>query len=370
LLCKFLNDLSVELRSHNDSSAYPDVIAFAFWCRKANIAKLKTDFKNGETRLGLGVVLHITPSNVPVNFAFSFVFGLLSGNANIVRVPSKPFPQIGIICEAIDKLFAANKYKEIKAMTSFIKYEQNDEITGMFSANCNARMIWGGDVTIKNVRKLPIPERCVDIAFSDRYSLCVIDTLSIVKLDKDKLLKLSENFYNDTYLMDQNACSSPHLIVWKGKGNEELKESFWKAVHNTVKEKYQLADINVIDKYTLLCKDAIELKGIRSFKKHDNLVYRIQLEKVSDNIHSVRGKFGHFYEYETDDINSITHIINSKYQTLTYFGVNKLELLNFVVKNRLPGVDRIVPVGKALEMDIIWDGYDIVRSLSRNIEVK
>jgi hypothetical protein len=47
-----------------------------------------------------------------------------------------------------------------------------------------------------------------------------------------------------------------------------------------------------------------------------------------------------------------------------------LELLNFVVKNRLSGIDRIVPVGKALEMDIIWDGYDIVRSLSRNIEVK
>ena len=37
LLCKFLNDLSVELRSRDESSAYPDVIAFAFWCRKANI---------------------------------------------------------------------------------------------------------------------------------------------------------------------------------------------------------------------------------------------------------------------------------------------------------------------------------------------
>ena len=32
LLCKFLNDLSIELRSSNESSAYPDVIAFAFWC--------------------------------------------------------------------------------------------------------------------------------------------------------------------------------------------------------------------------------------------------------------------------------------------------------------------------------------------------
>jgi hypothetical protein len=221
LLCEFLNDLSAELRSCSEAFAHSDVIAFAFWCRKANIAKLKTDFKNGEARLGLGVVFHITPSNVPVNFAFSFVFGLLSGNANIVRVPSKSFPQIGIICAAVDRLFAFNKYRSIKAMTAFVRYEKNDKITGKFSAKCNARIIWGGDVTIRNIRKIAsVPERCVDIAFSDRYSLCVIDAPSVIKLDETGLIRLSERFYNDTYLMDQNACSSPHLIVWQGVEKE------------------------------------------------------------------------------------------------------------------------------------------------------
>ena len=72
LLCEFLNDLSSELRSSGESSIYTDVMSFAFWCRKANITKLKKVFDNEETRLGLGVVFHITPSNVPVNFAFSF----------------------------------------------------------------------------------------------------------------------------------------------------------------------------------------------------------------------------------------------------------------------------------------------------------
>ena len=199
LLCEFLNDLSTELRSSGESSVYTDVMAFAFWCRKANIAKLKTDFKNGEDRLGLGVVFHVTPSNVPVNFAFSFVFGLLSGYANIVRVPSKSFPQIGIICATINRLFAADKYRDIKAMTAFIRYEQNDEITSMFSASCNARLIWGGDSTIRNIRKSSISERCVDIAFADRYSICVMDGPSVIKLGEAELVRLSEKFYNDTY---------------------------------------------------------------------------------------------------------------------------------------------------------------------------
>jgi hypothetical protein len=369
LLCEFLNDLSAELKSCGGSSTYPDIMAFAFWCRKANITKLKADFEDGKARLGRGLVLHITPSNVPINFAFSFVFGLLSGNANIVRIPSKPFPQIGIICEAIDRLFDSDKYREIKAMTAFVRYEQNDEITGSFSEDCNARIIWGGDAAIRNIRKLPISERCVDIAFSDRYSFCVIDALSVIKLDEAELTRLSERFYNDTYLMDQNACSSPHLIIWLGEGKEAAKERFWKAVYHTVGERYQLAAVNAIDKYTMLCRNAIEINNISSVKKYGNYVYRIAIDSVLDNMDNLRGRFGYFYEYDTDDINGIAHIINNKYQTLTYFGVNKSRLLDFVMNNRLMGIDRIVPIGKALDIGVIWDGYDIVKSLSRVIDV-
>ena len=62
-------------------------------------------------------------------------------------------------------------------------------------------------------------------------------------------------------------------------------------------------------------------------------------------------------------------IINSKYQTVTYFGFDKSILRDFVINNSLLGVDRIVPVGAALEMGAVWDGYDIVRTLSRVIDV-
>ena len=255
-------------------------------------------------------------------------------------------------------------------MSSFIRYEQNDEITGMYSLKCNARIIWGGDIAIRNIRKLTIPERCVDIAFSDRYSICVINASSIIKLGKAELIRLSESFYNDTYLMDQNACSSPHLIIWMGSQKEMAKEKFWSAVSHTARQKYQLSAISAIDKYTMLCQNAIDLNNISSFKKDSNYLYRIGIEKVINNTESLRGKFGYFFEYDTNDMNSISHIINAKYQTLTYFGINKSELLNFVVNNRFSGIDRIVPIGKALDMDIIWDGYDIVRTLSRIIEVK
>ena len=370
LVCEFLDDLSSNLRASKAADDYPDIMALAFWCRRANLTKLKTSFDGREARLGLGLVFHITPTNVPVNFAFSFILGLLSGNANIVKVPSKPFPQIDIICAAINRLFEDSKYSKIKTMTAFIKYDDINEITSMFSANCNARIIWGGDKTIQNIRQLPIPVRGREIAFSDRYSFCVIDAPSVMKLEEAELGRLAERFYNDTYLMDQNACSSPHLVVWLGEEKAAAKERFWTALHGIAAEKYQLAAVNAVDKYTLLCHNAIELDNVNCITRHSNSVYRVALDSLPDNMDALRGKCGYFYEHDASDINSIARIVNTKYQTLTYFGVEKSQFLKFVVNNRLLGIDRIVPIGRALDIDLIWDGYDIVKTLSRIIDVR
>ena len=43
---------------------------------------------------------------------------------------------------------------------------------------------------------------------------------------------------------------------------------------------------------------------------------------------------------------------------------------NDLLECKYLGVDRVIPVGQALEIDLIWDGYDIIRSLSRTINVR
>ena len=54
---------------------------------------------------------------------------------------------------------------------------------------------------------------------------------------------------------------------------------------------------------------------------------------------------------------------------MAYFGFSQNELKSFILKNNLFGIDRIVPIGKALEIDIVWDGYEVVKNLSRVIIV-
>ncbi len=109
----FLDDLSRVLRGNVAARQFPDIQTFAFWIRKANFHQLKERADKRYQRIGRGLVFHIAPSNVPINFAYSLVFGMMSGNANIIRVSSTSFPQVDIICQCIDEMLK-NKYKELQ----------------------------------------------------------------------------------------------------------------------------------------------------------------------------------------------------------------------------------------------------------------
>ena len=91
------------------------------------------------------------------------------------------------------------------------------KVTGYYSSICNARVIWGGNKTINNLRSVPIPANAKEIVFSDKYSICIINSDKLNKLKNTEIKKIAEKFYNDTFLFDQNACSSPHLILWLAK---------------------------------------------------------------------------------------------------------------------------------------------------------
>ncbi len=84
----------------------------------------------------------------------------------------------------------------------------------------------------------------------------------------------------------------------------------------------------------------------------------------------LRGRFGLFYEYSASSLEQLAPAVGTKFQTLTYFGFDKEHLAAFIAQNRLRGIDRIVPIGRALDISVIWDGYDIVRSLSRVIDIQ
>ncbi len=372
LQIEFLNSVSLHLRADPRAKQYPDVITFAFWCRRGNIIRIRDEFLDGRSRLGLGAVFHVAPSNVPINFAFSYVFGLLAGNSNYVRLPSRGFPQIDIICNALNSVLKITEFKPIKSLTHFFRYEHQKEITAEISAKCQGRVIWGGDETIQEIRKSPIHIRGVEIAFADRYSFCCLGASQLLALSESDFDRLVFGFYNDTYLMDQNACSSPHLIVWVGKFNDVVnsQRKFWNRLELIIQQRYRISAKAVVEKQLLFCKNAIELQDIRKVHIHNTSLFRVELGLLPERVDTMRGNCGYFYEFQAEDLDDIFSIVNSSYQTLTYAGLDKSLLLNLILSKRLIGIDRVVPVGSALDIGVVWDGRHMINSLSRIIEAR
>jgi hypothetical protein len=366
----FLDDLSKSLNNFNKKNI-PDLKALSFFCRKNNILILKNKhFDPNAIRFGLGLLFHITPSNIPTNFAYSLIFGLITGNSNIVKIPSKKFEEIAIICKSLNNVLKKRKYNEIKNMITIIRYTDNDQATKKFSLLCDGRLIWGGDDTINNIKKFDTKAKNIDVPFSDRYSISIINSEKFLKLPKYKALNLIKSFYNDTYAVDQNACSSPHLILWKGKLNSKAKKKFWLYLNNLVKYIYNPPLITSVDNYSRLVKDMIKNNNIHSYKRLNRSLYVVTLKKLHPNFFLKKTKWGFFYECNIQNLKNINYVTNRSLQTFTYFGFSKKFIKYFFKVNNFNGIDRAVPFGQALNINLIWDGYDLTRMLSREIEIR
>ena len=361
----FLDEISKEILKNNESKKFPDLITFGFWCRANNIKSLLKNYNFFKNRIGRGSVLHITPSNVPTNFAYSMVFGLLSGNNNIIRLPSKKFFQIEILCKILKKLSKRKNLKKIFNRLLLIRYENSDSISSELSKEVEARIIWGGDKTINKFKTFTTKPRCIDLTFADRYSISLINSNMLIKLNNSQLSILAQKFFNDTYTMDQFGCSSPNTVFWIGNNNA-YKNKFWIELRKIVNQKYNLDLSGTNKKISNLMN--LTLNENKKLKININNFNLIKLNKSKfefDNFDNVN--FGTFTEINLNNLNQLSKYVSDKLQTLTYYGVEFDFIKKFIIKNKLKGIDRIVPIGRAFDLTPEWDGVDIIATLSRTI---
>lgn len=362
----FLNDVSRNLMADRRSRQYSDVVTFAFWIRKSSTSKLRERFERDDDcfRLGRGVVFHIAPSNVPVNYAYSLTAGLLTGNANVVRIPSRDFHQVEIINDAIKKALEDEKNAPMRKYICLIRYGREREINDYLSELCDVRVIWGGDETIAEIRRSPLRPRAGEITFADRFSMAVIDSDAYMAIE-DKA-RTAEDFYNDTYLTDQNACTSPRIIIWTGTKIPEAKAFFWAELHKLVGSKYQFQPIQAVNKLTSACLMVAANTGVTLEPDPDNLIVRCRLDALPEDLMDMKDNSGYFFEYDCQNIMTLRTLCDDTHcQTVAYIGAP--DMLRPLLETAPKGIDRIVPVGKTMDFDLMWDGYELPALLTRTL---
>lgn len=373
--CAFIQELSRSILTDKTFRAYPELMAMAHWMRSAQIQELKRIFDGkaqGRLLLPRGLALHFAPSNVDSIFIYSWFLSMLIGNCNVVRLSQRRGEQITRLLDQIRALLETERFEPLARRNLILSYGHDDQITQALSAVCQLRVIWGGDETIRHIRSIPTAPMATELVFADRFSLAALSAEAVLSADEATLSRLATDFYNDAYWFDQMACSSPRLVAWIGQTRTctEAQARFWSALERVVaKKRPHLEPAAGIKRMTAAFAYAAqgEVDRLPTLSPATPYVAHLAtLEQVSREAHSGGGLF---LEAECTDLTALQGFVTRKDQTLAVYGFSAETLREFAQDLTGLGIDRIVPIGQALDFNWIWDGYDLMIYFTREVSL-
>ena len=159
------------------------------------------------------------------------------------------------------------------------------------------------------------------------------------------------------------------MIFWLGSHKElteKAKQRWWHAVARE-SAAYALQPIKVSTKYTDAWEFAMTCPQIDTIEHIKNAVYIYTLSSLPEDITTLSGAFGQFFQYSISALDEIMPYMDKKIQTVSVLGIHPAIIRQLLLAHCVMGVDRVVPVGQAMDMSILWDGMNMIESLSRII---
>ncbi len=368
----FVAALSRSIFQSKEASAYPELAALAFWMRKAELQRLSQDFENANTPgvlwMPRGVVLHFPPANVDTIFVYSWLLAMLTGNRSVLRLSTRTSPQADLLCD----LLAARLERagpELKNSIAVLRYGHESAITAELSAMCDVRVIWGGNSAVAAIRAVPLPYHAKEIAFPDRSSLAVVDAEQYLRLDDTQSQELAHSFYNDVFWFDQMACSSPRQLVWIGCAERvklASRQFIQRLADMTASRGYSLATGAWLQKFVFTCRAILE-QPVESVISNQSMTV-LELDQIASPPEEHCGS-GLLFQVRADSLLNLVPYLHRRDQTLSHFGFSEAELTALATALGGQAIDRIVPIGRALDFHRYWDGYDLLREFTRAVWV-
>lgn len=374
----FIDALSGSLVRTPSLRAYPELVALGFWMRASNLARLRILFEKSAVQdlfQARGTAFHIAPSNVDSIFIYSWFLSMMCGNKNIVRLSSRGSPQLDLLIGQIAVLLARDEWRPIAQRAVLVRYDHDADVTSYFSDMCDVRVVWGGDATVSAVRRLPLPPTACEVAFASKFSIAIVHAENWNDAGDGRKQDWLGKFFNDVYWFGQMACSSPRLIAWQGAADavESAQRSFWSGLSALVRQRgTDLMPVDYVNKMVAGHLAALRLPPVVLRKGERNDISRIEVDRhharqlIDADLHCGAGLF---YETSIGSLDDLLPILDRRIQTVAYAGYDASALRDFVSSRSLPGIDRIVPFGQALEFSSFWDGFDLFRVFLRQVTV-
>lgn len=353
----------------------PEVLALAFWMRRAAVERMRQEFEGNSLESGRstvhvsarGTVFHIPPRNVDTMFAYSWVLSILTGNRNIIRLSPQATDQTRGILDAFLETLKCTP--DISDGTLVVRFDRDSGITRQISAECDVRVVWGGDETVNAIRAIPLPPLAREVAFPDRRSLAAIKVAAYQALSDPERDSLAERFFNDAFWFDQLGCASPRVVVWVGQDDpSDIARDFFKRLTRITAAKEYAADASVAMRKLAGAMEVMARTPDSHLHWMSNAVTVIHVSAANHSGESFVGA-GTFESFHLASLSELATSTARRDQTLGVFGFDEAELTQFAMEPFRAGIDRIVPIGRALAFDRIWDGMNLLTEFTRKTTI-
>lgn len=161
----------------------------------------------------MGVLTHITASNSPINPILSMLDGLITGNINIVKMPSMKNP----FAEKLIWLLL-NKNKELIPYIHILEFSSsNKEFLRDIVSIADCVVVWGSDKALKSIKHLVSHNQKL-VTWGHKISFAYVSENSVKNEEHLKLI------CKDICISNQLACNAPQCILVETKSKDDLKE--------------------------------------------------------------------------------------------------------------------------------------------------
>ncbi len=358
---EFLTLLSKQILGNPQSREFPDLMTFGYFIRPSNIKRylLEHNESNNHLKVGVGVAVHVAPSNIPINFAFSWLYGFISGCRNLVRLPTRDSTQANLFIQEFERASYLRGFDVFRRTNYFFRSQRGDSRFNTIVGRADAVLVWGGDESIEYFRTLIANPACRQLYFPSRQSSLVLSSKAVGSLTGSIRNDFLKKLYNDTYLTDCNACSSPSKIFFVGtpQENHAASKMFFSLLDDFVSKQDRPAPI--VQRMLDSLSSSGELRpktGVHPLNR--TFVVFEAKEGLSETRRPLR--FGAFMEHSIASLREVITKLSRSEQTILHWGFEDEEVEEFsrALSPIQTSATRLVKLGSALDMGFYWEGRD------------
>ncbi len=366
-LLDFFQAFSIAMLKAKELQSAEGLAFVSQWMRKSNFEKMLNenlgnfdvldDFReNGRKYVKAqprGIAVHWVAGNIQTLALFSLFQSMAVRNANILRLPETSMKTMLKFL----RVFSGIKINGISGSELLesvaVVYVPSSDRDGneALSRIADARIIWGGEDAVKDIKKLGSASHCEDIVFGPKYSFAVVDKDTIESSSFSAVLK---NFTVDIMFSEQISCTSPHVIFFEAE-----KEDMEKIANELAKE-FELAAKKYPKEGNAFVSSMINTKRAEFGMLGKKIIASKEMDWtiIIDDSIRLENPVGYrtIFIKPVKSIFDAVPLITRRVQTVGCAISSKSRLLEFADAAGYRGVSRCVPAGTMNFFDTPWDG--------------